>query len=537
MKIDVRIEPNHKNGWRRFEFEGPAGRQGCCWLFDPWRYSTFTSKLRSAIQNAADFEALETGVRAVCRDNNHEFAAIIAVAGKCLAAVDHIQSEPLFYAISGRTLVLTNEPDRLLSFVEPRLRKLQLREFMLSNWVSGADTLLRNLFQVEAGRLLVSDGKAIGQEAYYEFWHREPAHFSVETATKEFRDLILATVEEFLEPYRDHRIVLMLSGGLDSRLVLWALDTLKAPDVLLCSYGRSFQRDVVWAKRFASLSSFEWKLIPLTYRTVRKAFQSADRKAYSQKRHFFSRLPFLQDYPAIKALQATGELDRPTIFVTGNSGDYVSGAHIQETLSLHNDVDVTIEAILTKHHSRWPKDHLSARAYQELQEKIEAELRKAPASDRNEANLFEWWEWRERQSKFIVNSKKLYQWLDLELFLPLWDKRVMRFFETAPFRYRRKQQFYSEFCHSLVTPAGAAFSSVPVTQMGRVRRARRARRAFEFLANPKWGRYSLADLRHILSAAKRVLGTCRPPGLPNIDGSYNALILWEIMQHYQIEAD
>ena len=536
MDIEVNIVQDGPGGWESWSFADGTKHQGHCWLYDPWEHSDLSAGLRALCQRGnAAFRELCDQVLSLCEDTNYEHACILQRGANLLAVVDHIQSEPLYYTVTGDTLCLSNDPSQFFQSIDPVLVEEALREFLLANYVTGKKSLLRGVQQILAGQALIFSDGILQTESVCEFWHRESAGFQEDLQRDRFRELILEVVEEMIGAYPEHRIILTLSGGLDSRLILWALDQLDHPDVVVCSYGRSFQRDVKWAREFTARTRYPWIFIPLSYKALRRIFQSEERRNYSRKSHFFTRLPFIQDFPALLYLSKRGYLEKPAIGITGNSGDYISGGHIQEGLSLENSRERVIDAVIHKHFHHWDINDLAPQIQQEYRQEISSQLDHAPESGRNEANFYEWWEWRERQSKFVVNSRRQYHWFGIPLFLPLWDKRMMQFFEEVPLNLRRDQRFYKRFCRNLVTSRNFAFDSVPTTlAQQQVEFRRKILRAIEHIANPNWGRYNTAALEHMFQVAHRLIGPGKGVYLPTTMSPYIGLLLWELVQNYPI---
>lgn len=534
MKISVIIDFERSGRWTQII----SGREGWdCWVYDPWKYSGFTSDIKDVFHNQNNkFENVADTIVARCRRMSYEFALVLHSDNQLLAVVDHIQSVPLFYTESSGELRISSDPNKLTSEINPELDRNAVHEFMLVNYTTGASTLFSDVSQILAGQYLTCNEKKIDVFGYYDFWHSEPDNFSHHKAILELRETVLQIVNELLLKYPDHQKVLMLSGGLDSRLILWALDALEASNVLVCSYGKKYQRDVKWAKQFTSMIRFDWQFIPLNFKAIHNLFRSKDRRSYSPQTHLYSRVPFLQDYPALRYLQMRGLLSKPTMAVTGNSGDYVSGGHIQRNLTLGSELESVIQSILYKHFSIWNFDGIPISIRSNIIDKIRTELDKAPQENSNEVNLYEWWEWRERQSKFIVGSKRLYQWFDLPLFLPLWDKRIMQFFEKVPLEYRMRQKLYRMFCRTLVTRNGQSFFDSPSTKLGEAgSTGRLLRRAIEYFTNPRWGRYGPNEVEKITWTLQNVIGISPFSKLPTINGAQNSLLMWDLLQKHQIK--
>ena len=60
-------------------------------------------------------------------------------------------------------------------------------------------------------------------------------------------------------------------------------------------------------------------------------------------------------------------------------------------------------------------------------------------------DLFEKWENEERQSKYVVNGQKVYEFHNINWELPLWDGDFVKFWTTVPGKYRFNQNLFREY--------------------------------------------------------------------------------------------
>jgi asparagine synthase (glutamine-hydrolysing) len=60
------------------------------------------------------------------------------------------------------------------------------------------------------------------------------------------------------------------------------------------------------------------------------------------------------------------------------------------------------------------------------------------------ANLFEYWDWMERQAKFIANNCRLYEFWGYEWRMPFWDREFVDFWRAVPLSQRLKKNIYKD---------------------------------------------------------------------------------------------
>ena len=123
--------------------------------------------------------------------------------------------------------------------------------------------------------------------------------------------------------------------------------------------------------------------------------------------------PHIQDWPAVFELNASGELPREAVFVPGHSGDFLAGSHIPRWYPTRKRIkrDEILQSILDVHYSLWDwptpgAGNLRTEFIHRIDEIIGPVI---DASPEDAADMFECWDWSERQSKFIVNSVRVYE--------------------------------------------------------------------------------------------------------------------------------
>ena len=61
------------------------------------------------------------------------------------------------------------------------------------------------------------------------------------------------------------------------------------------------------------------------------------------------------------------------------------------------------------------------------------------------ANAIEYWDFQERQAKFIVNSVRVYEFFGYSWRLPLWDNELIEYFKKIPLSYRMNTNLYRKY--------------------------------------------------------------------------------------------
>ena len=63
--------------------------------------------------------------------------------------------------------------------------------------------------------------------------------------------------------------------------------------------------------------------------------------------------------------------------------------------------------------------------------------------------ILEYLEFENRQTKYVVNCQRIYDFYNLNWLLPLWDKSFIKFWEQVPLKYKIRQKLYKETLQSI----------------------------------------------------------------------------------------
>ena len=188
---------------------------------------------------------------------------------------------------------------------------------------------------------------------------------------------------------------------------------------------------------------------------MRKYFISEERKLFFKFASGFCSTPTIAIFYSIKELERRNLLDHDSIFINGQSGDFTSGGHIGHLLNnkkIINDIKVEelYNAIINKHYSLWA-DEKSEKNINLIKRnsKKELDINKITISDNEFIHYYEAHEWICRQSKFVVNGQRGYEWFGLDWRLPLWSDELMLFWLNTPWRIKYKQELLLKYLKNI----------------------------------------------------------------------------------------
>lgn len=477
--------------------------------------SLFFESIRSApVAHRAD------RLISLLRSLNGTFAVVLRDEGWLFAAVDRIRSIPLFYGMRDEGFCVSDQAGwirRQLASKKPD--PLSVREFILTGYVTGSETLFPGVRQLQAGECLWYAGSEDPSQPtthrYYHWIHRDYYDAAEEQLQAEMNDMHLRVFERLSESTAGCTLVVPLSGGYDSRLIVTMLKRLGRDDVLCFSYGHPGNWESEISRRVAKTLGYRWLFVPYSHRKWHLWYEDDRRAAYDLCAFNLTSRPHYQDWPAVWALKEQGRIPEDAVFVPGHTGDFISGGHIPpawvavgkaSTLTLLN-------GIKDKHYNLWQTDYASFSEHFGV--RIVNRLAGSSwATPEEMASAFEYWEWRERQAKYIVNSVRVYEYWGYDWRIPLWDYEMLEYWARIPLEDRVGNKIYRRSLERLF----ATHDVDPVVR----KRALRQIAAYRKLADPRIGRHQLRDVVGCLAYYREHFGSSL---LASVKSSLNVMPL------------
>ena len=387
------------------------------------------------------------------------FAIIAEGPGWTLAGVDWVRSIPLFYARDGGVWAIDNQAERLrhrsgldVGDIDPDAAL----SIGMAGYTIDTATLYRGLEQLGPGELALFAAGA-GEPERFRYYTYRPWRVEVEDAGDEpaLRRRLANTTLGIFEKLRDslagRTLVVPLSAGLDSRLVVAAMSHLGHRNIRSFAYGRPGNFEAATSRKIAERLGIEWAFVPTSVAVQRSFFAGDEHRRYLAYADSCASVPFEQDLWAIRRLKESGYIPDDAVIANGNSGDYISGAHIvpalrmpQPELSSDDRRERVLDCLVDKHFDLWqalrtPRNDARIRA--RLRESLDraGALAGPPEADHG---LYEYAEFQDRQCKYVITGQRVYEFLGHDWRLPLWDIDYLRIWEGVPLASKAGQRLY-----------------------------------------------------------------------------------------------
>ena len=394
-----------------------------------------------------------------CHSLDGHFSAIVELDDYLYLISDKVMSIPLFYAWDGQNWKISDNGGQLardLGLTVNDINPDGALAIAMAGYTIGTDTLYSQLKVVGSGQVVVLGPKKSEENilTYYKYTPWDVEDKSDKVLQKELRDITLSLLEKMIESVKGRTIIVALSAGLDSRLIVSGLKHLAYENVKCFSYGIPHNHEAIAAKKISAKLGYPWRFVPYHIGEMRKYFCSKFHEDYLIFADSCISVPFEQDLPAVRTLLKDNYIKSKDVLVNGNSGDFISGNHILNpfhTLSLELDAgerkELVLKNLVFKHFRLW-----KAVGTLENDKRIKSRLEKeiiGPLDNPHKVHgIYEYMEMIDRQCKYVISGQRSYDYMGLDWRLPLWDDDYLFFWSKIPLRAKLRQVLYKEMLYN-----------------------------------------------------------------------------------------
>lgn len=160
---------------------------------------------------------------------------------KLILARDRLGIKPLYYSVLADRVIFSSEIKGLLALMpnKPEVRTEALADYLQNQFNSGRETIFEGIFRVLPGECLSVDTQSLGisNHQYWSPFDIAPVSIDADSAMQSFEQLFEQVMTEHMRS--DVPYGLFLSGGIDSSLILAALDRWQSDPIRTYSIGYS----------------------------------------------------------------------------------------------------------------------------------------------------------------------------------------------------------------------------------------------------------------------------------------------------------
>ena len=382
------------------------------------------------------------------------FSIIVKTDDYIVASVDCIRSVPLYYFVKNSTTFITDD----VGYLKRTGHKLKIsNDSQLSVLMSGytlfEDTLYLGVKSFIPGQIFsyCSGGANSYNINNFQTWfgdnNKSPG--SLKLMCSEFNDVVLEVMENTINSLNNRQVVVPLSGGYDSRLIVSLLRYYNYENVICFTYGMVGNFEAISAKKIAEELGYKWIFIDLNIKEQQNFYKSEEFPSYLEYADTVDSVPYYQGLYAVKYLKEKNLVDSDAIFINGNSGDFITGGHISNFYQYCNSNvpdNTAYNKIIDKYYSLWGYLKISDNI-NEIINKIKGSYKRLENEHNVNINICDfiyYYEFINRQSKYVIQGQKVYEYYGYEWRLPLWDLKMIEFWNSVPNNYKNGQFLYKK---------------------------------------------------------------------------------------------
>ncbi len=373
------------------------------------------------------------------------FSVIYSGEVELYIACDPIRSFPVFYMQTEGGWIVSDDPYGLLKEIDkPEQNSIAWDEFLATGYVTGCETLIQGIYQIQAGELLRFYIADIKRKFYSSYRASKAADGDYEEIKSLGIKVFNNSFQRFVDSLQGRTVVVPLSGGFDSRLIAVMLKKRGYTKVVCITYGRPGNPEMVISQKVAESLGFKWICVEYTDELINGYMDDQYFKDYYKYASNLVSMFFLQEYFALRYLKDNQLIPDNSIFAPGHSGDFLGGSQLSKhgnLLETESLKDIAERLLFIKYAYVRPEGE----KMEKMLQRIEKSLQEKFTGDSVLAyTIQEDWDYKEKLAKFNANSITTYTFFGYGFRLPYWDRELVEFFRVLPLHMKVNKYLYDD---------------------------------------------------------------------------------------------
>ena len=356
--------------------------------------------------------------------------------------IDHFGGYSLFYKTIPNLKIISNPThEAKLSDIQDN----QLCTLLASGFCYGDNTIFKDVKECHPG-VLYTYSKETQRLTTHE-WFRIGSNQQIVRKKEELSDLLLSLV-----PNNFRKTHLALTGGVDSRLLL-SLFRKRAVQLEVITYGTANNPDIKLAKDIAQASDLAHHLFYLDKLDLSPYFKAGGLKNFLVTGFLGRSLPFESDWLVSNMIKGA----TPWV-TTGFTSSWLNS--LNPDYQSVPDKETLVAKIIDLH---CRQTLISSSKFKQIIQESVIESLSHFQLDNFESDYHRW-NIENRQHKYIINTSNNYRVNDIEVFIPLFDKRLMTFLNDSSKEQRADKKLYIDAITSNIFIGNEAYlNKIPST--------------------------------------------------------------------------
>ena len=377
-----------------------------------------------------------------CLNNFNFFSIIIWNKQFLLAVSDQVSSYQLIYKKDKYNIQIS---DNINFFKNEKLNENSIKQIEYSGYTIDNYTVFKNVYGLKPYEYIFKNKRISEQKFYKKISITYKTKSNSRLLEKNLTRLLFNIFNEIKNKNKNNKIFVPLSAGYDSRAILSLLIEVGCKNLETFTYGRKNVRDFVIAKKISEKLGIKNHHIQISKSIAKKCYRSKNFNKYLNYLNSGNSSNNFGDFIAIDYLYQKKIVKKNDIIINGQSGDFISGNHIPlKFKKKENEIKDFINFILKKHFNLVGNKILN-KDQLEIKDIIK---KKYFNSISNINENYEYFEFSNRQTKWVISQQKVYDYYNLNWELPFWDRRIIKFFfKELSLKEKLSQNFFKSYLH------------------------------------------------------------------------------------------
>jgi asparagine synthase (glutamine-hydrolysing) len=369
-----------------------------------------------------------------------------------ICGVDKLNSDNIYYYKTENLFYISNDIQEIIKINKSNL-KFNNKSYIdtkLLGYVMGGETIVEGIKSLQAGKyILINKRKPeFVVKSYFNFFSSLTTYQRKNDPYKKLKKIEDKIFDDLIIRNKNKKILLALSGGLDSRYVLSSLIKRNFNNITLYSYGHKNNYDSFVSKQIAKKLNIEWKMFETSKDSYKEIYNSDIKNNYWKFADQGIMAPNLYFYEAVKKISEEYDVNKITI-VNGQAGDFITGNHLPDFKNKeYLNGKYISDVIFNKHFQLNKKINKKKEIIEDYTSRIlnDLNIKKDKFYHYQEvAKYLDYWEWKERQTKRVINMQKIYDFFNIDWELPLWHEEYINFWVDQPYETKVGRNLFRNY--------------------------------------------------------------------------------------------
>jgi len=392
----------------------------------------FYERMKDVISELINKSSTDEIIKFLSSKEFYHLSFVFTTTDVIVLKTDIVRSVPLFYSLYNNQNFISDKNNPNDKYELDTGSIIQMVEL---GYVLGDRTVYKNVFGVQAAEIIVIKNDSIHKDRFFKYDIAQESEnkdtLDVNRCAIKLDKIFTDIFQEIIESIPvDGRIIVPLSGGHDSRIIVNYLYKIGFKNVLCYSYGIPDNIQSEISSQVADALGYDWHFIEYTEEKWEELHKNGDFDNFIDYSFNGVSNPHFQDFLAVYELKKTGVLKPGDVFMPGHGLDILCKVQNYS----ENNEDIIKELVRRFSRSSEISDGIAEVLYNRYASILES-------SAITKSSFLDYLYWQERAAKFTVNSLQVYRFYGYGTRVPFWDIRLINFWLGIDLHLKKTREF------------------------------------------------------------------------------------------------